>query len=329
MRAHFWTVFPRLRHHLAPRSPQVATEAWGALVPDPHRGAVAVSGRLRRPPGSRAAVVLVHGLGGSSQSPYVTSAAATCEALGLATLRLDLRGSDERGSDIYHAGLTADVAAAFAAPELRGYDALHLLGFSLGGHVALRAAIEPGEPRLRSVAAVCSPLDLAVAQRSFDRPGCWPYRAYVLRRLKAIYAGVASRAPVPTPVAEVLRVTKLRDWDRLTVVPRFGFADVDDYYARASVGPLLPRLRVPALLVASPGDPMVPAACITAAAAAAAGRLRLVWVPGGGHVGFPSRVDVGAAGPPGLEGQVVSWLLSPAMTAGAADGSTAREAIAR
>ena len=331
MRAHFWTVYPRLRHHLLRQAPDVATEPWEAVVDDPQRGAVAVRGRLRRPPGSRAAVVLVHGLGGSSQSPYVRSAAATCEELGLATLRLGLRGSDGSGTDIYHAGLTADVAAALSAPELAGFESLHLLGFSLGGHVALRYASESPEPRLRSVAAVCSPLDLAVAQRAFDRPACWPYRAYVLRRLKGLYAAIATRAPVPTPVAEVMRVTRLRDWDRLTVVRRFGFADTDDYYTRASVAPLLPRLAVPALLVASPGDPMVPRASIAAAAAASQGRLLLRWVDGGGHVGFAPDVDVGAPGPPGLERQVVAWLLEPDTLGGpqVAPKSAPREAAAR
>jgi predicted alpha/beta-fold hydrolase len=308
VRAHFWTVFPRLRHHLSPRRPDVATEPWRAVVDDPNRGPVAIGGRLRRPTDSRGAVVIVHGLGGSSDSPYTRAVAIACEAVGLATLRLDLRGSDPEGTDIYHAGLVDDAVAALSSPELAGFDDLHLLGFSLGGHVALRTAIVAPPARLRSVAAVCAPLDLAAAQRGFDRPVCWLYRVYVLRRLKQIYAGVASRAPVPTPVERVLRVTRLREWDELTVVPRFGFADAADYYRRASVGPLLPGLGVPALLVASPGDPMVSRESIAAAAAGAGDRLELRWVPGGGHVGFPPGVDVGAPGPPGLETQLAAWL---------------------
>src|SRR5688572_33453680 len=38
------------------------------------------------------------------------------------------------------------------------------------------------------------------------------------------------------------RARTLRELDRLTVVPRFGFADPEDYYRRASVGPLLADL---------------------------------------------------------------------------------------
>ena len=41
------------------------------------------------------------------------------------------------------------------------------------------------------------------------------------------------------------------------MVPRFGFVDADDYYARASAAAVLDRLRVPCLLVASRIDPVI------------------------------------------------------------------------
>lgn len=307
MRGHIWTVLPRARHHLAPQPP-LPGEAWRATVADPDRGSILLSGLLRRPSAARRVVVIVHGLGGCSGSPYVSSAAAALDATGIATLRLNLRGADGAGGDFYHAGLTADLAAALEAPELSGFDAISVLGFSLGGHLALRYAVETPHPRLRGVAAVCSPLLLQPAQRAFDRFAAWPYRAYVLSRLKRTYAELAREGKVPTPAAEVACVRTLRDFDRLTVVPRFGFRDPEDYYARASVGPLLGRLRTPALLVACPTDPMVPRAAIQGPAAAAPG-LDLRWVEVGGHVGFPARLDLGEAAPLGLEPQVGAWLL--------------------
>ena len=304
--SHFWTVYPRARHHLAPRPP-LAGEPWRAGVEDPDRGRVELRGRLRRPPGSIAAVVLVHGLGGGIDSPYLTAAAAACDACGLATLRLGLRGSDGEGGDFYHAGLTADVAAALASPELAGFERLALLGFSLGGHVALRYACERPDPRLRAVAAVCAPLDLRQAQLGFDRWPVWPYRAYVLGRLKRVFAALARQATLPTPVREIQRARTLRELDRLTVVPRYRFADPEDYYARASVGPLLSRLAVPGLLVACPADPMVPGRAIREAATAAPG-LDLRWVRGGGHIGFAPGLDLGEPGPRGLDAQLASWV---------------------
>jgi predicted alpha/beta-fold hydrolase len=308
VQGHLWTVWPRLRRGAA--AVGLADERWEGSVVDPQRGVVPLRGWLRHAVDGRTLVGLVHGLGGSSQSPYLTATAAACQQVGAATLRLGLRGSDGDAPDFYHAGLTADVAAALAAPELAGYERVVLLGFSLGGHVVLRYATEEPDRRLAGVAAVCSPLDLRLAQRSFDRPApsAWPYRAYILGRLKRVYASIAALGPVPTPVERVQRARTLREWDALTVVPRFGFASPEDYYATMSVGPRLRRLTAPALLVAGASDPMVPAASIAAAAAAAGGVLDLRWARRGGHVGFPASLDLGIEAPPGLPAQLAGWV---------------------
>jgi predicted alpha/beta-fold hydrolase len=284
-------------------------QPWRGSVFDSERGPVPLGGWYSEGARRDVVVVLVHGLGGSAESPYLSATAAACQATGLATLRLGLRGSDGKAGDFYHAGLTADVSAALAAPELAPYERVVLIGFSLGGHVALRYATEPHEARLAAVAAVCAPLELQPAQRWFDRasPAAWPYRVYILERLKRLYAEIATHGPVPTPVERVRRVRTLRDWDRLAVVPRFGFASPEDYYARASVGPRLRQLSVPAMLVACPSDPMVPEASIASAAAAAGAALDLRWVRRGGHVAFPADLDLGFGDVRGLAGQLASW----------------------
>jgi len=305
VQGHLWTVLPRLRR----RTVGLTDERWEGTVVDPDRGSVPLRGWLRHSIDKRTLVVLVHGLGGSSQSPYQVATAAACQEIGAATLRLGLRGSDGDAPDFYHAGLTADIAAALASSELADYQRVVLLGFSLGGHVALRYATDAHDPRLAGVGAVSAPLDLRLAQQSFDRPApaAWPYRVYILGRLKRIYAQIATHGAVPTPVERVQRVRMLREWDSLTVVPRFGFASPEDYYDSQSVGPRLSQLDVPALLVACPADPMVPAASIAAAAAAADGVLDLRWVPRGGHVAFPASLHLGVDAPAGLPAQLAGW----------------------
>lgn len=318
--AHLWTLWPLLRpsRGLPPAPPG---EPWTTTVDDPVTGRVPLTGVLHRVAGARTVVVLVHGLGGSRDSRYMLPTAGAAAALGLAALRLDLRGADRRGDDLHHAGLGADVAAAIASPALAAYDAVVVLGFSLGGHLVLRYAVgEAIDPRLRAVAAVCSPLHLARAQAAFDEPSRWAYRRYILGGLAELYAAYAARHVVPHPVEEVRRVRTLRDFDRLVVVPRFGFADPDDYYRRESVASRLDHLHVPALLVAAEGDPMVPPVAIRHAVEEAPGtRLEVRWLRRGGHVSFPAGLDLGVAGPRGLAGQVLAWLAahaaSPAATA--------------
>ena len=108
------------------------------------------------------------------------------------------------------------------------------------------------------------------------------------------------------------------------MVPRFGFADPDDYYSRASAAEVLDRLRVPCLLVASEIDPVITRRAIAPylPAHAASGAWRgdelppvsrdrgtredrpaaftVLWHPSAGHVAFPGGCD--------LESRILGWL---------------------
>lgn len=310
---HLWTITPRLRHAVRPAQLPEA-RPWATSVDDPQAGSVRVTGRLREVPGSDDVLVLIHGLGGCTESHYLSGAVLAAEEAGLSCLRVNLRGADRVGDDFYHAGLTADLHAALASEELRGYRRIYLLGYSLGGHVALRAATEEGDPRLAAVAAVCSPLDLSRSVAEIDAPALWVYRRYLLNNLRSIYAAVAARRPpgavplAPLTSEEAARIRTLREWDDRIVAPRHGFTGASDYYTRASVAPRLANLRVPALLVNSECDPMVPARAVRPVLESPVPGLTVRWIPRGGHVAFPRRLDAGLGEGIGLERQILGWL---------------------
>jgi predicted alpha/beta-fold hydrolase len=318
IRGHLRTVIPRLAEAVAP-APEPPSRDWSTTVADPKVGPVRLTGRWSDPDGGpggggeRPLLLVVHGLGGSAGSRYARRAAAVALAAGFACLRLNLRGSDRLGEDFYHAGLVSDLAAALASPELAGYRRVYALGFSLGGHLALRLAAEPGEAtgsRLGAVAALAAPLDLALGAAAIDRPRSAPYRRYLLGSLKQIYRAVAARRPVPLPVDQARRIRWIREWDERVVAPRHGFAGADDYYRRESVASRLGGLRVPALLVAAEDDPMVPAAALRPALAAAPEALEVRWLRAGGHLGIAAPADLGLGGAAGagVEEQMLGWL---------------------
>jgi hypothetical protein len=281
---------------------------WETTLRDPVTGVIRLTGRLR--PGSRRSTLLVvlHGLGGSHASFYAVRAARAAEQAGLDCLRLNLRGADRSGQDYYHAGLTADLEAALASPALTSYQRVLVLGYSLGGHMALRYATGKPDPRVGAVAAVCSPLDLETCCAAIDRPEMWLYRRYLLSGLNRIYARVAQNRPVPTPPAQARRIRTLRAWDDAVVAPRHGFASAHDYYSRTSVGPRLGQLAVPCLLVAAERDPLVPFHTLQPWLDKAPPSLEFHLAREGGHVGFPDRLDLDQDAPRGLEGQVMGWL---------------------
>lgn len=291
----------------------MASSAWFCDIDDPSLGSVRLSGRWRDVPESDTLVVIVHGLGGSSRSVYMQRAASAAERVGIASLCVNLRGADLRGEDLYHAGLASDLRAVTSSPELARYRNLLLLGYSLGGHVCLRHAASAMDPRVRAVAALCSPLDLGAAASAFDAPRLSVYRGHVLDGLKAMYRAFHTRRPELTPAKlhEVLRIDRIRTWDEMVVVPRHGFRSAEHYYAEASAGPQLGSLTVPALLLHARRDPMVPLHTVRPWTARVNPGAVVVESLDGGHVGFPPGFSLGRdEAPSGLEPQVLAWLIA-------------------
>lgn len=290
-------------------------EPWETEVADETLGSVRLTGSLIR--GDRPeAVVIVHGLGGCSDSGYVRAVTAAACRRGLTSLRVNLRGADRMGEDYYHGGLTADLRAAVESGALAPYETLLVLGYSLGGHVALRYLLEGAEPRVAATAAICTPLDLAACCDWIDRPIGWIYRRYLLAMLMEIYRPVAARREVPLPVEEAERIRSQREFDHRVIAPRHGFAGVDDYYRRTSVGPHLGGIHGRVMLVLAKDDPMIPRDSQQRHLAGASGAIDARWVRGG-HVAFPGRLSLGEPGPLGLEEQVLTWLVGgPARQAG-------------
>lgn len=305
---HIWTVRPHLEHAFRPvRAPR--DEPWDEVVVDPEVGSIRLTGWLRARPHSNTLAVLIHGLGGNTESRYVVRAARACDDAGLSYLRLNLRGADRSGEDFYHAGLTDDLRATLASPALASFRRLFIVGYSMGGHIALRWAAEPDrDPRVRAVVAVCAPLDLKFGAEAIQRPLGRPYQWHVLRGLKEMYRAAAHKVHVPYPVPEAMQLRTLLEWDDHVVAPRWGFRDREHYYEEASAGPLLGELDLPTLFVAAEADPMVTADQLRPWLERASDAVQVAWTRRGGHVGFPDDLDLGVGDVGHLEPQVVRWL---------------------
>lgn len=307
---HYWTYAGFVLTHLRPPAP-LEDEAVTIVADDPVRGPVPLSGRFRDAPDADACVVILHGLGGDIDSRYVQLSAHAAARAGKAALRLGFRGSDRRGADVYHAGLTDDVRAALGSPLLARFSRLELVGYSIGGHIALSyAASREVDPRVAGIAAVCAPLDLALGVQAIQRPDRRPYQFHVLSSLKAAYRAVDARAReegrvLPHPASVVERARTIRDWDELVVCPRFGFRDPEHYYETASAGPRLARIETPTLLAVADHDPMVPRSTLAPWLDRTSPSVTTWRFERGGHVAFPAGLrgrDVT------LEDEIVAWL---------------------
>ena len=241
------------------------------------------------------AAIVVHGVGGSSSSHYVTRASVSLHREGFHVVRLDLRGAGESIPDareLYHAGLTEDLHAALSRFGSEAcVDGIALIGFSLGGHVVLRLVGEIGgrDPGpLRAAIAVSAPVDLLEVTREIERPRSLAYQAFVLRALVRQARAFARAHPgrARYDVGSLGGLRTIRAYDRLVIAPMHGFASAEDYYVRVSAGPLLGRLVIPTLLIHAEDDPLVPARTVHPWVDAAPAALTRSWTDRGGHVGW-------------------------------------------
>jgi uncharacterized protein len=95
-------------------------------------------------PVSRPALVIVHGLEGSSESRYVAGTAEKAWVAGFNVVRMNQRncgGTEALAPTLYNSGLSGDYRAVVR--ELAEHDGLRevfLSGFSMGGNLVLKAA---------------------------------------------------------------------------------------------------------------------------------------------------------------------------------------------
>lgn len=309
---HFWTLAPHVAHLVA-RGRALRDEPWETFVDDPKWGPLRLTGWLRTRTRGDSLVVLIHGLGGSAESSYMLRFARACDEVGLAYLRFNMRGADRRGEDIYHAGQTEDLRAMLRSPALASFERIYLVGFSMGGHTTMRWGTEPGrDPRVKAIAAVCSPLDLRFGAHHIQRPAGRPYQWHVLRGLKEIYRAARTRRPLPITVERANAIRTILEWDDEVIVPRFGFESRRHYYESQSAGPRLATMEVPSLFIASRADPVVTADQLRPWLAEASDAVEVAWIHGG-HIGFPDLVLDGQGTVPHraavpLEPQLLRWL---------------------
>ncbi len=257
-------------------------------------------------------LVLFHGLEGSSASHYAQAFAADAVQRGWRFACPHFRGCSGEinlGPRAYHSGDHEEIGWM-----LGRFRALHdgpvvAVGVSLGGNALLRYAEEAGDSAalaVRALAAISAPLDLAAGAEAIGRGfGLQVYTRMFMRTMRQKAFVKLGQHPGLFDAARMRAARDLRDFDEIFTGPLHGFASADDYYARASAGPQLGRIAIPALVVNAKNDPFLPAAALPRPGQVG-GHVTL-WQPEhGGHVGFAS------GGWPGhivdLPRQVAGWL---------------------
>ncbi|RPH70411.1 MAG: alpha/beta fold hydrolase [Myxococcaceae bacterium] len=236
--------------------------------------------------------MVLHGLEGSPHSGYVRATLNEIARRGWGAVAMAWRscsGEPNRTLRSYCSGETED--PRFVCARIRGAGVrgpLFAIGYSLGANALLKLLAETGEDApVDAAAAVSTPFDLAACARALDAPwgGGALYRRVFLRTLRQKALGKLREHPACGLSPEVVRRARtLHAFDDAFTAPSNDYRDADDYYARASSGPLLPRIRRPVLCISAEDDPMIPVETLPTPIPNPS--VQLLRTRRGGHVGF-------------------------------------------
>ncbi|WP_095081560.1 hydrolase [Pseudomonas sp. Irchel s3h17] len=268
-------------------------------------------------------VLVLHGLTGSSNSPYVAGLQKALSARGWASVALNWRGCSGEPNRLprsYHSGVSEDLAAAINhLRATRPLAPLYAVGYSLGGNVLLKHLGETGsDSQLQGAVAVSVPFRLDQCADRIGQGFSKVYQAHFMREMLA-YIKIKERQFLLdgrheglATLAQLGSLDNMRtfwDFDGRVTAPLHGFEDAHDYYRRASSRYFLGEIRTPTLIIQAADDPFVfPYSLPVSSELSACTQFELQ--AKGGHVGF---VD-GSLHTPGyyLERRIPDWLVQSA-----------------
>lgn len=250
----------------------------------------------RQPTGANRLIVLLHGLEGNAQRPYMLGSARLFFENGYDICAVNFRGcSGEPNLTFrsYHSGATEDLSAVLRhILKTASYQQIYLKGFSLGGNLILKFLGEQSEltRHIQGAAVISVPCDLHDSLIQLNRPGNWIYAQRFLKSLREKVEEKQRRFPSAFPHGGVERIHSLKDFDDVYTSQAHGFKDALDYYKKCSSLPFLSSVNTPTLLLNAQNDSFLGGKCYPTEQCREHSYVHFESPRFGGHVGF---VDAG------------------------------------
>lgn len=296
---------------------KVASRRWQrtlSVEPVPYQshifegyGGVPIFGQWAVPPQGRGTIIATYGITGSLENQWLLDILGRkAYRRGFGIVRFDWRGHGKTAdlsptpiSDGLYEG--EDYLALAATAKVLGCPPPYwFVGYSLSGQLALwagkaalglapTATLSPAD--LGGIAVVCPSLDSNRSLRylTADPLGRWLERA-IAQELRRLAEQLHQAHPQVFERAAVDRAHSIWSFDQELIIPKLGFASVEDYYAATSPLPFLPDLSLPVFILYAADDPLFDPAIIADLEAACRPNpsIDLVVTERGGHVGYYS-----------------------------------------
>ena len=243
--------------------------------------------------GNSSLVILLHGLEGNSQRHYMKAAANFFHARHWDVLAWNCRscsGEMNRKLRMYNHGEIGDIGEVIDHIIRKfSYEKIVLLGYSMGGSIALKYfGVHADElpEQVAGAVAFSAPTDLKASAEVLDRPSNWLYRKIFIRRLVKKFKIKSQQFPGVIDLHNLKRVKVWKDFDNYFSAPISGYQNADEFYQQASAKNFMSGIRRPCLLVNAGNDPIIPASCSPVELCKQHQFIYLENPSQGGHVGF-------------------------------------------
>ncbi|WP_418604097.1 YheT family hydrolase [Hwangdonia sp.] len=243
-------------------------------------------------------VILLHGLEGNAQRPYMIGAAKLFNNNNVDAVCVNFRGcSGETNLKYrsYHSGATDDLIEIIQhIMATKHYADIYLKGFSLGGNVILKYLGEGNiiPQQIKAAIAISVPCYLKGSAEELHTFKNILYHDRFKRHLVNNLKNKQVQFSDVLSVADIKSIKTLRDFDNVYTSKAHGFKDAFDYYEKSSSLQFLQKIKTPTLIINALNDSFLSPECYPVKEAKANPNLYLEMPNHGGHVGFIDKKNV-------------------------------------
>ncbi|UKM64442.1 alpha/beta fold hydrolase [Flavobacteriaceae bacterium GSB9] len=243
-------------------------------------------------------IILLHGLEGNGQRPYMTGTAKLFNEHGVDAVCVNFRGcsgEDNLKFSSYHSGFTEDLDAVIQhILKAENYSEIYLKGISLGANIILKYLGERDAvpPQVKASVAVSVPCYLTGSAKALHTFKNKLYHDRFLKHLvKKLKLKQGKYSEILT--AEDLKsIQTLSDFDTVYTAKAHGFKSAQDYYQKSSSLQFLNNIKVPTLIINALNDSFLSPECYPVKEAKKNKHLYLEMPKYGGHAGFVDKNNV-------------------------------------
>ena len=242
-------------------------------------------------------VILLHGLEGNGERPYMLGSAKIFNANNYDTVCVNFRGcSGEPNTKYrsYHSGVTEDLEEIIQfIIESKNYSEIYIKGFSLGGNITLKYLGEGNDvpKEIKAAVAVSVPCSLSGSCKELHTFKNVLYHDRFKKRLIDKLKQKQQQFPDKVSRDHIKSIKTLKDFDDVFTSKAHGFKDADDYYRQCSSLQFLASIKIPTLILNAKNDTFLSEECYPINEAKINSNLFLEIPSHGGHVGFYEKGD--------------------------------------